>query len=80
MLISLTNPKQFEEVTEDVIKTISDNLRATFNKAVAIKIEEADGGGLKITLSEPYQDDVFTHQFYIPATIINGKGFVNKER
>lgn len=79
MLVSLTDAKQYETVKTDLINTIGSNINAMFQKSVAVKIDESDGNGLKLTFSIPYEDLISTATIYVPSSIINGKQFLNKK-
>ena len=80
MLVSLTDPKQYEAVKNDLIGTISANIDTMFKKSVAVKLEETDGGGLKVVFSVPYEDAILQSTIYLPGTIINGKLFLTHEK
>lgn len=79
MLVSLTDPKQYETVKNDLIGTINANIGAMFQKSVAVKLDETDGNGLKLMFSVPFEDSILTSTVYLPNTIINGKQFLNKK-
>lgn len=79
MLVSLTDPKQYESIKNDLIGTISTNIDAMFKKSVAVKLDETDGGGLKLIFSVPFEDSMLTSTVCIPNTIISGKQFLNKK-
>lgn len=79
MLVSLTDPKQYESIKNDLIGTISANIDAMFKKSVAVKLDETDGGGLKLIFSVPFEDSMLTSTVCIPNTIISGKQFLNKK-
>ena len=79
MLVSLTDPKQYEAVKDDLIGTISANIDAMFKKSVAVRLDETDGGGLKLVFSVPFEDAILTSTVCLPNTIINGKHFLNKK-
>ena len=79
MLVSLTDPKQYEAVKDDLIGTISANLDQMFKKSVAVRLDETDGGGLKLVFSVPFEDAMLTSTVCLPSTIINGKNFLNKK-
>lgn len=79
MLVSLTDPKQYEAVKNDLIGTINANIDAMFKKSVAVKLDETDGNGLKLTFSVPFEDSILTSTVYLPSTIISGKQFLNKK-
>jgi hypothetical protein len=79
MLVSLTDPKQYEAVKNDLIGTISANIDAMFKKSVAVKLDETDGGGLKLVFSVPFEDSMLTSTVCIPNTIISGKQFLDKK-
>lgn len=79
MLVSLTNSKTYEAVKNDLIGTITSNIDAMFAKSVAVKLDETDGGGLKIVFSVPYEDAILQSTVCLPSTIINGKQFLNKK-
>ena len=79
MLVSLTDPKQYEAVKDDLIGTISANIEEMFKKSVAVKLDETDGGGLKLVFSVPFEDAILTSTVCLPGTIINGKNFLNKK-
>lgn len=79
MLVSLTDPKQYETIKNDLIGTINASLDAMFKKSVAAKLDETDGGGLKLIFSVPYEDAILQSTVCLPSTIINGKQFLNKK-
>ena len=79
MLVSLTDPKQYEAVKNDLIGTINANLDQMFKKSVAVRLDETDGGGLKLVFSVPFEDAMLTSTVCLPSTIINGKIFLNKK-
>ena len=79
MLVSLTDSKQYEVVKNDLIGTINANINTMFQKSVAVKLDETDGGGLKLTFSVPHEDSMLTSVVFLPNTIINGKQFLNKK-
>ena len=79
MLVSLTDPKQYEAIKNDLIGTINANIDAMFKKSVAARLDETDGGGLKIVFSVPYEDAILQSTVCLPSTIINGKNFLNKK-
>ena len=79
MLVSLTDPKQYEAVKDDLIGTISANLDQMFKKSVAVRLDETEGGGLKLVFSVPFEDAMLTSTVCLPSTIINGKLFLNKK-
>lgn len=79
MLVSLTDPKQYEAVKNDLIGTINANLDQMFKKSVAVRLDETDGGGLKLVFSVPFEDAMLTSTVCLPSTIINGKNFLNKK-
>ena len=79
MLVTLTDPKTYEAVKNDLIGTISSSIDAMFSKAVAVRLEETDGNGLKLIFSVPYEDALLTSTVHLPPTIINGKLFLNKK-
>ncbi len=79
MLVSLTDPKQYEAVKDDLIGTISANIDAMFKKSVAVKLDETDGGGLKLVFSVPFDDAMLQSTVCLPSTIISGKQFLNKK-
>jgi hypothetical protein len=79
MLVSLTDPKQYEAVKNDLIGTISNSIDAMFKKSVAVKLDETDGGGLKLVFSVPFEDSMLTSTVCIPNTIISGKQFLDKK-
>lgn len=79
MLVSLTDPKQYEAIKNDLIGTINANIDAMFKKSLAVKLEETDGGGLKVVFSVPFEDSILTSTIYLPSTVINGKQFLNKK-
>ena len=79
MLVSLTDPKQYEAVKNDLIGTINANLDQMFKKSVAVRLDETEGGGLKLVFSVPFEDAILTSTVCLPSTIINGKNFLNKK-
>lgn len=79
MLVSLTNSKTYEAVKNDLIGTITSNIDAMFAKSVAVKLDETDGGGLKLVFSVPYEDAILQSTVCLPSTIISGKQFLNKK-
>lgn len=79
MLVSLTDPKQYEAIKNDLIGTINANIDAMFKKSVAVKLDETDGGGLKLIFSVPFDDAMLQSTVCLPNTIINGKQFLNKK-
>ena len=79
MLVSLADPKQYEAVKNDLIGTINASLDAMFKKSVAVKLDETDGGGLKLIFSVPFEDAMLQSTVCLPSTIINGKQFLNKK-
>ena len=79
MLVSLTDPKQYEAVKDDLIGTISANIEEMFKKSVAVRLDETEGGGLKLVFSVPFEDAILTSTVCLPSTIINGKLFLNKK-
>ena len=79
MLVSLTDPKQYGAVKDDLIGTVSANIDAMFKKSVAVKLEETDGGGLKLVFSVPFDDALLQSTVCLPSTIISGKQFLNKK-
>lgn len=79
MLVSLTDPKQYEAIKNDLIGTLSANIDAMFKKSVAVKLDETDGGGLKLVFSVPFEDAMLQSTVCLPSTIINGKQFLNKK-
>jgi hypothetical protein len=79
MLVSLTDSKQYEAIKNDLIGTISANIDAMFKKSVAVKLDETDGGGLKLVFSVPFNDAMMQSTVCLPNTIINGKQFLNKK-
>ena len=79
MLVSLTEPKQYEAVKNDLIGTINANLDQMFKKSVAVRLDETDGGGLKLVFSIPFDEAMLTSTVCLPGTIINGKNFLNKK-
>lgn len=79
MLVSLTDPKQYEAIKNDLIGTISTNLDTMFKKSVAARLEETEGGGLKLIFSVPYEESLLTSTVCLSNTIINGKQFLNKK-
>lgn len=80
MLVSLTNPKQYEAVKNDLIGTISANIDEMFKKAIAVKLDETDAEGLKLIFSVPFEDAVCTSTVCLPNTIISGKQFLTKDK
>ena len=79
MLVSLTDPKQYEAIKNDLIGTINANIDAMFKKSVAIRLDETEGGGLKLVFSVPFDEAMLTSTVCLPGTIINGKNFLNKK-
>ena len=79
MLVSLIDPKQYEAVKNDLIGTINANLDQMFKKSVAVRLDETDGGGLKLVFSVPCEDAILQSTVCLPSTIINGKNFLNKK-
>lgn len=79
MLVSLTDPKQYEAVKNDLIGTINANLDQMFKKSVAVRLDETEGGGLKLVFSVPFDEAMLTSTVCLPSTIINGKNFLNKK-
>ena len=79
MLVSLTDPKQYEAVKDDLIGTISANIDEMFKQSVAVKLDETEGGGLKLVFSVPFDEAMLTSTVCLPSTIINGKLFLNKK-
>ena len=79
MLVSLTDPKQYEAVKNDLIGTISANLDQMFKKSVAVRLDETEGGGLKLVFSVPFDEAMLTSTVCLPGTIINSKNFLNKK-
>ena len=79
MLVSLTDPKQYEAVKNDLIGTINANIDEMFKKSVAVRLDETDGGGLKLVFSVPFEDAMLNSTVCLPSTIINGKNFLNKK-
>ena len=79
MLVSLTDPKQYEAIKNDLIGTVSANIDEMFKKSVAVRLDETDGGGLKLVFSVPFEDSLLTSTVCIPNTIVNGKCFLNKK-
>lgn len=79
MLVTLTDPKTYEATKSDLIGTISTNIDIMFSKAMAARLEETDGNGLKITFSVPYEDTLLTSTVYLPSTVISGKHFLTKK-
>lgn len=79
MLVSLTDPKQYEAIKNDLIGTISANIDAMFKKSVAVRLDETEGGGLKLVFSVPFDEAMLTSTVCLPGTIINGKLFLNKK-
>lgn len=79
MLVSLTDPKQYEAVKNDLIGTINANIDAMFKKSVAVRLDETDGGGLKLVFSVPFNEAMLTSIVCLPGTIVNGKNFLNKK-
>ena len=79
MLVSLTDPKQYETIKNDLIGTISNSIDAMFKKSVAARLDETEGGGLKLTFSVPYEESLLTSTVCLPSTIISGKHFLNKK-
>lgn len=79
MLVSLTDPKQYEAVKNDLMGTISANIDAMFKKSVAVKLDETEGSGLKLIFSVPFEDSILTSTVHLPNTIISGKQFLNKK-
>lgn len=79
MLVSLTDPKQYETIKNDLIGTISSNIDEMFKKSVAVKLDETDGGGLKLVFSVPFDDAMLHSTVCLPSTIINGKQFLDKK-
>lgn len=78
MLVSLTDPKHYEAVKDDLIGTISANIDKMFKKSVAVRLDETEGG-LKLVFSVPFEDAILTSTVCLPSTIINGKNFLNKK-
>ena len=79
MLVSLTDPKQYEAVKNDLIGAINVTIDEMFKKSVAVRLDETDGGGLKLVFSVPFEDAMLTSTVCLPSTIINGKQFLNKK-
>lgn len=79
MLVSLTDPKQYEAIKNDLIGTISNSIDTMFKKSIAVKIDEIDGGGLKLVFSVPHEDTLLQSTIYLPNNIISGKQFLNKK-
>ena len=79
MLVSLTDPKQYEAVKNDLIGTINSNIDEMFKKSVAVRLDETDGGGLKLVFSVPFNEAMLNSTVCLPSTIINGKNFLNKK-
>lgn len=79
MLVSLTDPKQYEAVKDDLIGTINASIDTMFKKSVAVRLDETEGGGLKLIFSVPYEDAMLTSTVCLPITIISGKQFLNKK-
>jgi hypothetical protein len=80
MLASLADPKQYETIKNDLIGTINANLDQMFKKSVAVRLDETDGGGLKLIFSVPFEDALLQSTVCLPNTIINGKHFLNKDK
>ena len=79
MLVSLTDPKQYETIKNDLIGTISNSIDTMFKKSIAVKLDETDGGGLKLAFSVPFDDAILISTVHLPNTIISGKQFLNKK-
>ena len=80
MLVSLTDPKQYEAVKDDLIGTINTNIDTMFKQAVAVRLDDTEGGGLKLIFSVPFEDSMLVSTVCLPNAIINGKQFLNKEK
>lgn len=80
MLVSLTDPKQYEAIKNDLIGTISNSIDEMFKKSIAVKLDETDGGGLKLVFSVPFEDALLQSTVCLPSTIISGKQFLNKDK
>lgn len=79
MLVSLIDSKSYEAVKNDLIGTISANIDSMFNNAVVVKLEETDGGGLKLAFSIPGEEAITQSTIYLPSSIVSGKTFLNKK-